>query len=76
MKTVFSTLIGFLAMECQGLLIGLRHGQGLAKHTFGPHKCPRCSPNGQKWQNFNTKNQLKIKKKLEIFFGFFGLTIA
>ena len=73
METVFSTLVGFLAMECQWtcigwLLIGLGHSQGLAQHTFGPHRCPRASPNGQKWQNFRAKNQLKIRKKFGNFF--------
>jgi len=78
METVFSTLVGFLVMECQWtcigwLLIGLRHGQGLVQHTFGLHRCPRASPNGQKWQNFRAKNQLKIRKKIgKIFFNFFG----
>ena len=45
MKTVFSTLVWFLAMECQWtwigwLLIGLGHGQGLVQHTFGSYRCP------------------------------------
>ena len=73
METVFSTLVGFLVMECRWtcigwLLIGLRHGQGLAQRTFGLHRCPRASPNGQKWQNFRAKNQLKIRKKIGNFF--------
>ena len=73
METVFSTLVGFLAMEyqwtCIGwLLIGLGHGQGLAQHTSGPHRCPWASPNRQKWQILGLKNQLKIRKKFEIFY--------
>ena len=76
MKTVFSTLVWFLAMECQWtwigwLLIGLGHGQGLVQHTFGPHRCPRASPNKQKWQNFSTKKSAKIRKKLEFYFLIF-----
>ena len=75
-ETVFSTLVGFLAMECQWtcigwLLISLGHGQGLAQHTFGPHRCPRASPNRQKWQNFRAKNQLKIRKKIRNLFLIF-----
>ena len=78
-KNVFSTLVGFLAMECQWtcigwLLIGLGHSQGLAQYTFGPHRCPRASPNGQKWQNSRAKkspkNPKKIRKFLLDFLGF------
>ena len=73
METVFSTLVGFLAMECQWtcigwLLIGLGHGQGLAQHTFGPHRCPRASPNRQKWQNFRAKKSAKNPKKIWNFY--------
>ena len=76
METVFSTLVGFMAMECQWtcigwLLIGLRHSQGLAQHTFGPHRCPRASPNGQKWWYLGLKNPLKIRKKNGKFFSNF-----
>ena len=82
METVFSTLVGFLAMECQWtcigwLLIGLGHSQGLAQHTFGKKTCPRASPNGQKWQNFRAKKSAKNpKKNWEIFFRYFGFSIA
>ena len=78
METVFSTLVGFLAMECQWtcigwLLIGLGHSQGLAQYTFGPHRCPRASPNGQKWQNFRAKKSAKYPKKIgNFFFNFLG----
>ena len=73
METVFSTLVGFLAMECQWtcigwLLIGLGHGQGLAQHTFSPHRCPRACPNRQKWQNFRAKKSAKNSKKIWNFF--------
>ena len=73
METVFSTLVGFLAMECGWtcigwLLIGLGHSQGLAQRTFGPHRCPRASPNGQKWQNFRAKKSAKNPKKIWKFF--------
>ena len=69
METVFSTLVGFLAMECQWtcigwLLIGLGHSQGLAQYTFGPHRCPRASPNRQKWQNSRAKKSPKNLKKI------------
>ena len=78
MKTVFSTLVWFLAMECQWtwigwLPIGLGHGQGLVQHTFGPHRCPRASPNRQKWQNSRAKKSAKNPKKiLKFFFYFLG----
>ena len=73
METVFSTLVGSLAMECQWtcigwLLIGLGHSQGLAQHTFGKKTCPRASPNGQKWQNFRAKKSAKNPKKIWNFF--------
>ena len=73
METVFSTLVGFLATECQWtcigwLLIGLGHSQGLAQHTFGKKTCPRASPNGQKWQNFRAKKSAKNPKKIWNFF--------
>ena len=76
METVFSTLVGFLAMECQWtcigwLLIGLGHSQGLAQYTSGPHRCPGASPNRQKWQNSKAKKSAK-KKIGKFFFNFFG----
>ena len=81
-KNVFSTLVGFLAMKCQWtciewLLIGLGHSQGLTQRTFGPHRCPRASPNGQKWQNFRAKKSAKNPKKiLKFFFLIFGFSMA
>ena len=67
METVFSTLVGFLAMECQWtcigwLLIGLGHGQGLAQHTCGQKRCPWTSPKEQKWWNFRAKKSAKIRQ--------------
>ena len=76
-ETVFSTLVGFLAMECQWtcigwLLIDLGHGQGLAQHTFGPHRCPRASPKGKKGKILVLKISKNSEKKLEFFFNFLG----
>ena len=73
METVFSNLVGFLAIECQWtcigwLLIGLGHSQRLAQHMFGQKWCPRASPNGQKWQNVSTKKSAKNPKKNWNFF--------
>ena len=78
MKTVLSTFVGSFAMECHWtwigwLLTGLRHSQGLAQHTFGPHRCPRASPNGHKRQNSRAKKSAKNPKKIwKFFFYFFG----
>ena len=77
-----STLVGFLAMECQWtcigwLLIGLGHSQGLAQYTFGPHRCPRASPNSQKWQNSKAKKSVKKKEKIgKFFFKFFWFSMS
>ena len=67
-KNVFSTLVGFLAMECQWtcigwLLIDSGHGQDLAQHTFGTHMYTRASPNRTKW--------LKLRSHFGHFLAFF-----